>query len=373
MTFSPKRIALVMFALVAASTATAQQGDKPPPKQSDAEQARPTLTVTVVNPTYRTVGQSIQANGNIEAREIASVTSQVSGLSLNKVLVDVGDTIKKGQLLAEYDASSVKNDIAQANASLKQAKIAANQASANAKRAKRLHKTKAISAIELDNYLYQEKQARAQIDAAKAVLNNQNLRASYAKVTAKVGGLITDKQAVLGTVGNPGTPLFSVMVNNELEWQANVPSELLNNITPQSPVVVTLSEDSGAPDGHKKQQINGKVRKIDPTINSQTRLGKVYVSMDANPKLRRGLFVRGAFLLGEGKNLVIPITCIIRKDGYNYVFIADANNRVTRKKVSVGQLDGNDVTVTEGLTPSDRVVSSGVGFLNNGDLVNIVN
>lgn len=371
MIFSPKRIALITFAL-AVSVSMAQQNDNQPATADNAENARPTLTVTVVNPTFRNIGQSIQANGNIEAREIASVTSQVSGLSLNKVLVDVGDTIKKGQLLAEYDASSVKNDIAQAKASLKQAQIALNQASANAKRAKRLRKTKAISAIELDNYLFQEKQARARIDAAKAVLNNQNLRASYATVTAKIGGLITEKQAVLGTVGNPGTPLFSVMVDNELEWQANIPSELLNTITPQSPVVVTLSEDSGAPDGNKKVQINGKVRKIDPTINSQTRLGKVYVSMTANPKLRRGLFVRGAFLLGEGKTLVVPITCLVRKDGYNYVFVADANDRVTRKKVSVGQLDGNDITITSGLTPSDRVVSSGVGFLNSGDLVNIV-
>ncbi len=340
--------------------------------QKNTESPRPTLTVTAVHPSFQTVKKNLQANGNIEAREIASITAQTAGLSLSRLRVAVGDYVKKGQLIAEYDASSVYNDIAQAKASLMQAQVALRQASANAKRARRLGKSSAISKIERDNFLYQEQMAKAKVAAAKAVLSNQQLRASYAKVKTKVSGMILAKQAVLGEVGNPGTPLFSVLVNNELEWQAKVPSELLNLVRPNMPVAVTLTQASTSADGEQSTIVKGKVRRIDPTVDPQTRQGLVYVTMDYDARLRRGLFLRGEFLLGEVNVLIVPISCLVRKDGYNYVFVVGKDNHVIRKKVAIGQLQGKNATVLSGLNADERVVSSGVGFLSSGDLVNVV-
>ncbi len=347
-----------------------QSTDKTQQKQ---EAARPTLTATVIEPHYRQIFQTIKATGNIEAREIAYVSAQTAGLSLSKLYVDVGDVIKKGALLAEYDAATVYNDIAQAQAALAQANVAYAQAKANAKRGQRLRKSTAISSMEADNFLYQEKQARASVRSAKAVLENQKLRASYAKVRAKFSGLVMEKFGVLGEVGNPGTRLYSVIVNNTLEWQANVPSELLNKIHRNMPVEVTLTESTNNnTNGNTMSKVAGVVRKIDPTINSQTRQGKVYVTMKPNPNLRRGLFVTGAFITGAKDLLVIPVDCLMRKDGYNYVFVIGKDNRVKRKKVKVGQLQYKGISILEGLTSSERVVSSGVGFLNDGDLVKVV-
>lgn len=327
---------------------------------------RPTLTVSVVSPKPTASINAIKATGDIVAKETAAVTAQVSALTLNRIMADVGDYVEKGQLLAEYDDAAVQNDIAQAQATLRQAKIAAEQANKNAKRVKRLGKSSAMSQIERDNYLFQARRAQANVTAAKAVLDNQKLRASYAKVTAPVSGLVSEKQAVLGSVGNPGTPLFSLIVDGELEWRANVPDRILAVLQPKMSVEVEITA------GNDTVTVFGKVRRIAPTINTKTRQGVVHVDLQKHPILRQGLFVSGKFILGEKTQLSLPVACIIRKDGYSYVFTVAEDNRVSQKKIDVGQTTDNHVTVLSGLRAEDRVVSAGVGFLNHGDLVKVV-
>lgn len=353
---------LTLFTLCFFIAVSAQEGE---PQQKTT--SRPTLTVSSVLPSVALSQQSIGATGDIAAKETATVTAQVSALTLNRILVDIGDYVEKGQLLATYDAAVVQNDIIQAEAALKQARFAAEQATQNAHRAKRLANTRAMSKIEQDNYLFQAKQAQARLDAAKAVLSNQTLRAAYTQVTAPVSGLITEKQATLGAVGNPGTPLFTLMVDGELEWLANVPDRFLSVLKKNTRANITINT------GGKTVTVDGVVRSIDPTVNPTTRQGLVRVSLDKHTVLRQGLFVTGQFLLGEKKQLSLPTACIIRKDGYSYVFKVGSDNYVSREKVEVGQITGNMATILSGVSQSDQIVNSGVGFLNHGDLVKVVN
>ncbi|PID65422.1 MAG: hypothetical protein CR975_07165 [Gammaproteobacteria bacterium] len=337
---------------------------------SGADERRPALTVSIEKPIYRPVQESIQAGGTIAAREIASVSAQTAGLSLSAIYVDVGDSVKKGQLLAEYDADSVKNAIAEAKANVAQAQVSLNRAAANAKRAEKLRGTNAISAIQADDYRFQEQMAQARLMAAKAILNNRRLRHRHAQIRAKVAGVIETKQALLGEVGSPGTPLFSIIVDNQLEWQAEVPGEQLFAIKENMPARIQWSEPAGSFGRYATISVAGKVRKIDPSIDDETRLGKVYVTLENNPQLRRGQFVQGEFLLDKKNLLTVPATSIVRKDGYDYLFIVDDDNRVRRQKVSVGHWQGEWVSITQGLSDSDRVAVDGVGFLSTGDTVN---
>lgn len=327
---------------------------------------RPTLTVNVVLPTPQLTQRTIKATGDIVAKETAAVTAQVTALTLNRILTDVGEYVEKGQLLAEYDDAAIQNDIAQAKATLQQAQITAEQANQNAKRAKRLGKNAAMSQIERDNYVFQARREQANVTAAKAVLDNQKLRASYAKITAPASGLISEKQAILGTVGNPGTPLFTLIVAGELEWLANVPERVLAVLKPGGAAEIEITA------GSQTLTINGSIRRLDPMINTGTRQGVVHVSLDKHPILRQGLFVSGKFIVGETQLLSLPVASVVRKDGYSYVFTVDDNSRVARQKIEIGQTVDNRVTVVSGLTADDRVVSSGVGFLNHGDLVKVV-
>lgn len=352
---------MMLLALCFCTVVVAQQ-----PTKDSATSQRPTLTVSVVAPVVASTPDSITATGDIVAKETASVTARVSALTLKRILVDIGDSVEQGQLLAIYDDTSVQNDIAQAQASLELAQIAAEQADKNAKRAKRLRNTNAISNIERDNYIFQARRQHANVTAAQAVLDKQKLLASYANVTAPTSGLVAEKQAILGAVGNPGTLLFTLIVNGELEWHANLPERVLAQLTPSLPVKISI--DSGT----ETLTIAGKVRSIDPLINTATRQGVVRVSLEKHPILRQGLFVTGKFILGEKKVLSLPTACIVRKDSYSYVFKVGGDNRVTRTKITVGQVDGDSIAVLSGIASDDRIVSSGVGFLSHGDLVKVV-
>lgn len=352
---------MMLLALCFCTVVVAQQ-----PTKDSATSQRPTLTVSVVAPVVASTPDSITATGDIVAKETASVTARVSALTLKRILVDIGDSVEQGQLLAIYDDTSVQNDIAQAQASLELAQIAAEQADKNAKRAKRLRNTNAISNIERDNYIFQARRQHANVTAAQAVLDKQKLLASYANVTAPTSGLVAEKQAILGAVGNPGTLLFTLIVNGELEWHANLPERVLAQLTPLLPVKISI--DSGT----ETLTIAGKVRSIDPLINTATRQGVVRVSLEKHPILRQGLFVTGKFILGEKKVLSLPTACIVRKDSYSYVFKVGGDNRVTRTKITVGQVDGDSIAVLSGIASDDRIVSSGVGFLSHGDLVKVV-
>lgn len=352
---------MMLLALCFCTVVVAQQ-----PTKNSATSQRPTLTVSVVAPVVASTPDSITATGDIVAKETASVTARVSALTLKRILVDIGDSVEQGQLLAIYDDTSVQNGITQAQASLELAQIAAEQADKNAKRAKRLRNTNAISNIERDNYIFQARRQHANVTAAQAVLDKQKLLASYANVTAPTSGLVAEKQAILGAVGNPGTLLFTLIVNGELEWHANLPERVLAQLTPSLPVKISI--DSGT----ETLTIAGKVRSIDPLINTATRQGVVRVSLEKHPILRQGLFVTGKFILGEKKVLSLPTACIVRKDSYSYVFKVGGDNRVTRTKITVGQVDGDSIAVLSGIASDDRIVSSGVGFLSHGDLVKVV-
>lgn len=340
------------------------------PFEHPLKSKRPALTVSTVSPRLQNLTQTITATGDIVAKEVAVVASQVSGLSLKEILVDVGDIVTQGQVLAKYDGLSVANDIAQATAVLQQATVAEKQARSNAKRAKRLDKNHAMSQIERDNFYFQAQQAQANLAAAQATLDNQKLRASYTQVKAPAAGLIIEKQAILGSIGHSGNPLFTLVVNNELEWLAQVPVTLLPHLRPAMPVHLRLPALTS---NSHQSPLSGKIRRIEPIINQQTRQATVRVALDKHPMLRQGLFVSGLFILGEKKQLTIPVTCLKQQDGHHYIFILAKDNKIRKQKVTVEQLSDNRAGISSGLSITDQVISTGVGFLNHGDLVQVIN
>lgn len=337
------------------------------PPQNQIQHNQPALTVSTVLPRLQSLTQTLTTTGDIVAKEIAVVAAQINGLNLNQILVDVGDRVTQGQLLATYDGRSVAYDVAQAVATLKQATVEETQAKSHAKRAKKLGKNSAMSQIERDNFLFQAQQAQARVVAAKAALDNQQLRASYTQVRAPVAGLVIDRPALLGSIGHLGMPLFTLIVDNELEWLAKVPINQLSRLTKALPVQIHLP---AATDKHSLK-LSGKIRRIEPVINQQTRQGTVRVTIDSHPLLRQGMFVNGHFILGEKRQLTLPVTCLKQQDGYHYVFILEKNHKVRKQKVTVEQLAGNRVSILSGITLNDQIVSTGVGFLNHGDRVNV--
>lgn len=325
--------------------------------------ARPALTVTVQKVTPRPVTPGIGATGNVRAWSDASISAQTNGLRLKALHADVGDRVTKGQLLAEFEDTSSRGDLTQAQARLRQAQASLDTAKRNADRIRKIRNSGAISQSEVDQALSSEKNALADVTSAKAALETQSQRTSYTQLTAPSDGVISVRNAVLGAVVNPGQEIFHLVVDNRLEWQAQLSMRNLMQIRDDMPVKLFLPDD---------RQVSGKVRQIAPTLDEDTRQGIVYVDLEPDPQLRAGMFLRGRFELEPRQSLTIPRQALVLRDGFNFVFVLRPENKVAQTKVEIGVAAGNTLQVISGLRENDQVVTQGAAFLNDGDTVRVV-
>lgn len=328
---------------------------------------KPALTVAAVVPQQGNLAIKLTANGNIAAWQEAVVGSEANGLRLLTVRVNVGDVVRAGQVLATFAPESVQANVAQARAGLVEAQANASDASGNAERARTLQATGALSTQQINQYLTSEQTAKAKVEAAKASLAVQQQRLKHTQVLAPDGGIISARSATVGAVLASGTELFRMIRQGRLEWRAEVTSAELGRIAVGTPAIVTTA--SGA-------QLKGRVRMVAPTVDPQTRSALVYVDLPASPGVassaRAGMFAKGEFELGSSNALTIPQTALVIRDGFSYVYRLGADGRVAQVKVQTGRMAGDRVEITSGLAADARLVASGAGFLNDGDLVRVV-
>ena len=325
--------------------------------------AKPALTVSTTQPSPTALPVSLAANGNVAAWQEAVVGAEATGLRLTEVRANVGDVVRKGQLLARFSPAAPQADVAQARANLLEAQATAAEAAANADRARSLQTTGALSASQINQYVTLEKTAQARVDALKSTLGSQQLRLGFAQVLAPDDGVISARTATVGAVVGNGAELFRMIRNGRLEWRAEVTSRELARITVGMPVRVTL------PGG---QTIPGSVRMVAPTVDAQTRMGLVFVDLPkAGAAAKAGMFAKGEFDFGSSAGLTVSQQAVVVRDGFSYVFQLNTDQRVAQRKVQAGRRLGDRIEVI-GLAADAVLVASGAGFLNDGDLVRVV-
>lgn len=337
-----------------------------PAHAPQAASPKPSLTVTVARPEASELAVTLAANGNVAAWQEASVGSESNGLKLAEVRVNVGDLVKKGQLLATFSPESVRADVAQAKASLAEARATAADATGTAARARTLQATGAMSQQQINQYQTAEQTAKARVEAAEAVLEAQQVRGRNTQVLAPDDGVISSRSATVGSVVAAGTELFRLIRQGRLEWRAEVTSAELGRIVVGTPVAITSA--SGA-------QVGGKVRSVAPTVDPQTRAALVYVDIPnvlQNTGLKAGMFARGEFQLGRSSAITVPQASIVPRDGFNHLLLLQPDHRVSQLKIETGRRAGDRVEVRTPLPADAQVVVQGAGFLNDGDLVRVV-
>ena len=331
---------------------------------SPAQTTKPALTVSTVLPVQTQLPITLAANGNIMAWQEAIVGSESNGLRLTEVRVNVGDTVRAGQVLATFAAESIAADVAQANASLSEALANAAEAAANAKRARTLESTGALSAQQINQYLTAEQTAKARVAASRAMLAAQKLRLRHTRLVAPDSGIISARSATVGAVVPGGTELFRLIRQGRLEWRAEVTAAELSRIRPGQVVRVKLGDG---------RVLIGRVRIVGPTVDQQTRAALVYVDLPngggKNAPAKAGMFAQGEFDMGMSTALTVPQQAVVLRDGFSYVFRLNPDSRVSQVKVRTGRRLGDQVEITAGITPETVLVVKGAGFLNDGDLV----
>lgn len=364
-----KPLALVLLAAIAVGTAgVALYSPSSTAADEKKPAATPALTVSTTRPQSATLPLRLTANGNVAAWQEASLGSESNGLRLTEVRVNVGDVVKKGQVLAVFSADTVNADVAQAKAALAEAQANAAEAQANAKRARAVQASGALSEQQVSQYLTAEQTANARIESARAALASQQLRLKYTQVVAPDSGVISARSATVGSVVGTGTELFRMIRQGRLEWRAEVTAAELKNIRVGSTATVKAANGS---------ELQGKVRMIAPTIDPQTRSALVYVDLPpdtrSNAPFKAGMFASGHFELGSSNALTLPQPAVVVRDGFPYVFRLNADSRVSQLKVQTGRRMGERIEILSGVKADMPVVLSGAGFLNDGDLVRVAN
>jgi RND family efflux transporter MFP subunit len=333
-----------------------------------AATAKPALTVALTQPKSSMLTIKLSANGSVAAWQEASVGAEANGLRVAELHAQVGDSVKRGQLLASFAAESVQADVALARAAVAEAQANAAEAAANADRARAVQGSGAISAQQVNQYLTQEQTGKARVESAKAQLDSQLLRLKNTQLMAPDSGVISARMATVGSVVGAGTEMFKLIRQGRLEWRGEVTSAELGRITPGTAVLVT------APSG---AQMKGRVRMLAPTVDAATRNGLVYVDLQgAAPSVtasfKPGMYARGEFELGSSGALTVPQTAVVVRDGFSFVSRLGADNRVSQVKVQTGRVVGDQIEILSGVKPGDKLVSSGGSFLSDGDLVKVV-
>lgn len=338
------------IALVAAILAIAVVKRDRTPAEAIAA-AAPALTVTSATPREVSWPVEIRASGAIAAWEEATIGAQIGGYQLIDVRVNVGDVVKKGQVIARFDPALLQADHAQLKAN-------ADQAAANRQRALTLQSSGAMSDQDVLQLVTQSK-------TADALLAANQLRLRYTDVTAPDDGIISARTATLGTVVPVGQELFRMIRRGRLEWRGELTAEQLAQVEVGQEVALEL------PDG---KTAKATVRQTSPILDSAARLAIVYADIEPGSTARAGMYANGRLGLGTGPALAVPAESVVIRDGRNHVLVlagTSATPRVSLRSVTVGRRNGREVEITRGLGKDEHVVVQGAGFLKDGDLVRI--
>jgi RND family efflux transporter MFP subunit len=356
--------AVAALAAVTVLTLSVQAADD---KQAASAAPKAALTVNVTQPLSATLPLRVNANGNVAAWQEASVGTEANGLRLATVLVNVGDVVKRGQVLATFAPDTMQADVAQNLAAVAEAEATLAEASANAQRARGLQATGALSEATINQYLTAERTAKARLDAQRAMAQMQQLRLKQTQVLAPDSGVISARSATVGAVLPAGQELFRMIRQGRLEWRAEVAANELASLKPGMGALVTAGAGPA---------IKGTVRMVAPTVDPQTRNGIVFVDLPAaavaSGGVRAGMFARGEFEVGTGSGLTLPQSAVLLRDGFSFVLRVGADSKVTLVKVGTGRRVGDRIEITGGLDASARVVAAGGGFLADGDMVRVV-
>jgi HlyD family secretion protein len=325
-------------------------------------QAPASLTVNVTSPQNLTLERTLAASGSISARDELIVGSDANGVRLTDVRVDVGSVVRRGQLLARGDDAQLRAQLAQQDAAIRQARAELAQAEANLERAERIRDSGVYSVEALQTRRTSAEAASAKLELALAQRRELEVRIAQTRVLAPADGVIARRNATVGVVLQPGLELFRLIRDEQLEWRAELPAHAIARVQADAPVRVAL--DDG---GH----VVASVRLVEPTIDPKSRNGVVRVSLPRGTALKAGGHATGEIAIANAAMLTVPESVVLNRDGQPFVYVIGADDVARLTRIQTGARQRGLVEVTSGLQPGMRVVSTGAGFVKDGERVRV--
>lgn len=328
-------------------------------------------TVRVNLPEQGATASNLILPGRFEAYARAPIYARVNGY-LKSWKVDIGASVKSGQLLAEIETPDLDQELLQAKADLASAQANVALAETTAKRWQEMLKTQSIARQEVDEKVgdYQSKQAI--VKAAEANVNRLLALKSFANILAPFDGSVTARNTDTGALINAGSsnatvlPLFEVSNTRKLRLYINVPQNYVGQIKPGGKAQFTVPE---APDA----AFEATIQSTSGAINASSGTTLVQLLVDnASGRFLPGGFANVNLLFNDvAERLSIPASALIFDQNGLKVATVGKDQKVTLKTITIARDLGKTLEVQSGLTASDQVIENPPDGVSDGDLVNV--
>ena len=315
--------------------------------------------VTVIAPGKTTIEGLIEAPGTLAARREMPVGVAGEGGQVVRVLVDAGDWVNAGQVLAVVDQSVQAQQTGALAAQIEVRKSELRLAQANLDRALQLVERGFISKADVDRLTATRDQSAAQVRVAEAQLGERRARNRLLNIVAPATGYVLERNVEPGQTVNGGTPaLFRIARGGEMEMLAALSESQLAGLGEGVTASVT-------PTGSERE-FSGQIWQVSPIIDPQTRQGTARIALPFARELRPGGFATARINSGTVTATVLPESAVLADDAGAFVYIVDKDNKAVRRSVKTGKATPQGLTITEGLSGNELVVLRAGGFLNPG-------
>jgi len=327
----------------------------------------------------REVKRTVEMVGTLGGWEEVTVSNEMAG-TIEKILVDLGDKVKRGQLLIRFAQREAKLALAQAEANLEAARKALAQAQAeqrdadlNLKRISQLHSEGVISTSQRDvaqtrfDAIEAQVHAReADIDRFRALVDLARKRLSDTEVVAPISGEVRQRLVSIGEGVKEKTPLLHLVITDPLKLQGTVPERFAPEIKIEQPVDVRV-------EAFAERSFPGLVQRVSPAVDVQTRSLALEAKVP-NPEglLKPGFFAKGLILVGMNPQAVfVPEEAVYSYVGITKAFVV-GDGTARERQVKTGIRTDGLVEVTEGLHAGETVATSSLPQLYQGAKVRVV-
>jgi len=301
--------------------------------------------------------RQLDYSGSVRARTEMNLGFRIAG-KVTERLVDIGQHVNAGDVLARVDSSDYELSVKSAQASLDAAERQVETVDLAKKRAEQLYAKNFAPKSQLDQATLTYDQAVATRDAARSTLAQAQNQVHYTDLKASQAGIVTAVSADVGQVVGAGTPVMTVAVDGEKEVSIAVPEMDIAGFRPGKEVKASFWSDEGL-------TLDGKVREVAGSADPQSRTFAVRVSLPNDPRVLLGMTANVEATVGSKAQLVsIPLTAMAEKDGKQIVWTVDrASDTVHPRPIKVANFTADGVSVADGLKQGDVVVAAGTQFM----------
>lgn len=332
-------------------------------QDEEVTEVRPVRVIAIAD---RASDGSVSLTGTVQAESEVNLSFRIGG-RLTERLVDIGDNVTSGQLIARLDPQNEESSLQSVRAQLVAARAQLVEARSNHTRMSDLVAEDAVSRASFDQAVALLRTAEAQVDSVQSQVTLAENRLSYTQLFSDVAGVVTDRGAEPGEVVAAGRMIVQVARESARDAVFGVPAAIRDSAPANTDITVALTSDPSV-------TAVGRVREISPRADPVTGTFAVRVGLtDAPAVMRLGSTVTGRMKVNATIGIEIPPSALTRSDGSTAVWVVDPDTMtVSIRNIVVQAQDPDSVQVGSGLAPDDLVVTAGVQALRPGQKVRLL-